>query len=204
MIFINSQKKYIYGKKKAKIPINMINTTETNKVYNIIYPYEYQNFKKIFESNNNTFNKKFKKYLSEHFFELIYPKSYIEYLPFEKILDNEGNTPIVLAAKNNQYDFFYFIQEKELIKNIDAIFNLDNKVGYCGYYYLKDLSFKNNLIRNSKKIYPIPPVVLELNRNESTKTSINLIMKIGVSEKLEIELMQHIDNDHLYILININ
>ena len=194
----------LYGKKKAKIPINMINTTETNKVYNIIYPYEYQNFKKIFESNNNTFNKKFKKYLSEHFFELIYPKSYIEYLPFEKILDNEGNTPIVLAAKNNQYDFFYFIQEKELIKNIDAIFNLDNKVGYCGYYYLKDLSFKNNLIRNSKKIYPIPPVVLELNRNESTKTSINLIMKIGVSEKLEIELMQHIDNDHLYILININ
>ena len=28
-------------------------------------------------------------------------------------------------------------------------------------------------------------------------------MKIGISEKLEIELMQHIDNERIYILINI-
>ena len=194
----------LYGneKDKNKNPIS-INGTENNKVYNIMYPYEYQNYKKLFESNN-FFNKKFKKYLSDHFFELIYPKSYTEYLPFSEILDNEGNIPIILAAKNNQYEFFYFIQEKELIKDIDYIFNLDNKIGYCGYYYLKDLSFKNNLIRNSKKIYPIPPVVLDLNRNDSTKSSINLIMKIGTSEKLEIELMQHIDKEHLYILINID
>ena len=193
----------LYGISKTKIPINM-NSSDTKKVYNILYPYEYQNYKKIFESNIS-FSKKYNKYLSDHFFELIYPKSFIEYLPFEKIVDNEGNTPIVLAAKNNQYDFFYFLQSKELIKNIDTIFNLDNKVGYCGYYYLKDISFKNNLIRNNlKKIYPIPPIVLDLNRNESTKASINLIMKIGISEKLEIELMQHIDKGRLYILININ
>ena len=174
-------------------------------ISNIIYPYQYQQYKKIFESNNILVNKKFKKYLSDHFFELIYPKSFTEYLPFEKIVDNEGNIPIVLAAKKNLYNFFYFIQEKELIKNMDIIFNLDNNIGYCGYYYLKDISFKNSLIKKSlKKIYPIPPVVLELNRNNSTKSSINLIMKIGVSEKLEIELMQHIDNNCLYILININ
>ena len=195
----------LYGHKiKSKTPINM-ESSSNKKITNIIYPYQYQNYKNIFETNNILFNKKFKKYLSDHFFELIYPRSFIEYLPFEKVVDNEGNTPIVLAAKNNQYNFFYFIQEKELIKNMDIIFNLDNKVGYCGYYYIKDISFKNNLIKkNSKKIYPIPPVVLELNRNNSTKSSINLIMKIGVSEKLEIELMQHVDNNCLYILININ
>ena len=39
-------------------------------------------------------------------------------------------------------------------------------------------------------------MVLDLNRNEATKASINLIMKIGVSEKLDIELMHHIDKNH--------
>ena len=198
------EREKLYGiKSKKQVAINMESTPD-NKVYKILYPYEFQTYKKIFESNI-FFNKKYKNYLSSHFFELIYPKSYVENLSFEQIVDQEGNTPIVLAAKNNQYDFLYFLQEKELIKNMDNIFNLDNKVGYCGYYYMKDIEFKNNLIRNNnKKIYPIPPVVLELNRNESTRASINLIMKIGVSEKLEIELMEHIDKNRLYILININ
>ena len=198
------EREKLYGKKSKKNNVIYMEGGPNNKVYKILYPYEYQAYKKIFDSNIS-YNKKYKNYLSLHFFELIYPKSYIEYLSFEEIVDREGNTPIVLAAKNNQYNFLYFLQEKELIKNMDNIFNLDNKVGYCGYYYLKDISFKNNLIRNnSKKIYPIPPVVLELNINESTRTSINLIMKIGVSEKLEIELMEHIDKKRLYILINIS
>ena len=42
------------------------------------------------------------------------------------------------------------------------------------------------------KIYPLPLVVLDVNNNESTKSSINLIMKMGISENLEIELMQRI------------
>ena len=62
----------------------------------------------------------------------------------------------------------------------------------------KDFNFmnsKNNLLRkHSNKIYPIPLVVLDLNNNSLTKASINLIMKIGISEKLEIELMEHIEN----------
>ena len=66
-------------------------------------------------------------------------------MPFSEILDNEGNIPIVLTAKNNQNEFFYYIKEKKLIKNIDYIFNLDNKVGHYGYYYLKDIYFKNKL-----------------------------------------------------------
>ena len=46
-------------------------------------------------------------------------------------------------------------------------------------------------------------VVLDLNNNSSTRASINLIMKIGLSEKLEIKLMQNIDESRIYILINI-
>ena len=191
---------------KSKYPINMQSTT-TKKVHNIIYPDQYQYHKKNFELSHhfNSLNSKFKNYLINHFFELIYPKSYTENLEFEEIVDKDGSCPIVLATKNNQNDFFYFLEEKKLIKDMYTLFNLDNKVGYSGYYYIKDINFKNNLIRNSsKKIYPIPPVVLDLNRNELTKASINLIMKVGVSEKLEIELMQHIDNNRLYILINSN
>ena len=201
----NQDKIYI-NKTNSKLPMNMESNSD-KKILIIRYPDEYQQKKKIFESSFhfNFINKKFRKFLKNHFFELIYPKSYKEQLPFEKIVDNDGNNPIVLAAKNSQYNFFYYLEEKQLIKNMDNLFSLENKMGKSGYYYLKDITFKNNLIRkNGKKIYPIPPVVLELNRNESTKKSINLIMKIGVSEQLEIELMQHIDNNHLYILININ
>ena len=196
----------LYGKSKKNYPIN-IESSSIIKVHNIEYPIEYNIHKKRFESSShfNTLNRKYKNHIISHFFELIFPRSYVENLEFEDIVDKEGNSPIVLAAKNNQYNFFYFLQDKELIKNMDKLFNLENKVGYSGYYYIKDISFKNNLIKsNSKKIYPIPYVVLDLNRNDSTKTSINLIMKIGVSEKLEIELMQHIDKSRLYILININ
>ena len=213
--FINLLKQYnkkkeirenLYGKSKRLIPIYMESSSSSNKIYKISFPVKYQEFKKKFEDSIhfNSLNKKFKNYILKHFFELIYPKSYIEYLSFEKILDKEGNTPIILAAKYSQYDFLNFIFEKNIIKNVDELLNLDNKTGYAGYYYLKNKLFKINLIKkNKKKIYPLPLVVLDVNNNESTKSSINLIMKMGISENLEIELMQHIDETHLYILINI-
>ena len=101
----------LYGiKTKTQVAINMESTSD-NKVYKILYPYEFQTYKKIFETNI-FFNKRYKKYLSLHFFELIYPKSHVEYLSFEQIVDSEGNTPIVLAAKNNQTIFYIFCKKR--------------------------------------------------------------------------------------------
>ena len=115
-------------------------------------------------------NKKFRNYLLNHYFELIYPKSYIETLPLKKIVDKEGNTPIALAAKYNQYEFLDFIQENQIINNIHELLNADNKTWYAGYYYLKNNSFKNNLIRkSSNRIYPLPLFVFDLNNNSLTK-----------------------------------
>ena len=195
----------LYGQSKKKIPLYMDNPG-LKKVHRISFPVEYQQYQKKLESSIhfNSLNKKFQEYIIKHYFKLIYPKSYVENLPLEKIVDKEGNTPIILAAKYNKYEFLDFIQENQIINNIHELLNADNKIGYAGYYYLKNNSFKNNLIRkNSNKIYPIPLVVLDLNNNSLTKASINLIMKIGISEKLEIELMEQTDNSRIYILINI-
>jgi len=70
----------------------------------ISYPVDFQQYQKKLESSIhfNSLNKKFRNYLLNHYFELIYPKSYIETLPLKKIVDKEGNTPIALAAKYNQ------------------------------------------------------------------------------------------------------
>ena len=193
------------GKSKKEIPQYMDNSGLKN-FFRISYPVEYQQYQQKLETSIhfNSLNKKFKNYILKHYFKLIYPKSYVENLPLEKIVDKEGNTPIILAAKYNKYEFLDFIQENQIINNIHELLNADNKIGYAGYYYLKNHSFKNNLLRkHSNKIYPIPLVVLDLNNNSLTKASINLIMKIGISEKLEIELMEHIDNSRIYILINI-
>ena len=95
----------------------------------ILYPVEFQRYQNKLESSIHfkSLNKKFKKYLLNHHFELIYPKSYIEILPLEKIVDREGNTPITLAAKYNQYEFLDFIQENQIINNIHELLNADNK-----------------------------------------------------------------------------
>ena len=193
------------GKTKNKIPQYMESSPNKN-IYRISYPIEYQQYQKKFETSIhfNSLNEKFKNHILNYFFQLIYPKSYVENLPLEKIVDNEGNTPIILAAKYNQYDFLDFIQEQQLVNNIHELLNSVNKIGYAGYYYLKNNFYKNNLIKKSlNKIFPLPLVILDLNNNSSTRASINLIMKIGISEKLEIELMQQIDDTRVYILINI-
>ena len=64
---------------KNKNPIYM-NSTPTKKVFTILYPYEYQIYKKEFESSFhfNSLSSKFKTYLTSHFFELIYPKTFVE------------------------------------------------------------------------------------------------------------------------------
>ena len=195
----------IQGKSKKNIPQYMDNNQSKN-VYKIPYPVEYQQFQNKLETTLHfiSLSKKFKEHILNHYFQLIYPKSFVEYLPLEKIVDKEGNTPIALAAKYNQYDFLDYLQDNQIINNVHELLNADNKSGYAGYYYLKNYSFKNSLLKkNSNKIYPIPLVILDLNNNPSTKASINLIMKIGISEQLEIELMENIDDSRIYILINI-
>ena len=81
----------------------------------------------------------------------------------------------------------------------------DNNLGLSGYYYLKNLNFRRAFLEDGgKNIYIIPPVVLELNKNRKTISSINLIMKIAINEGLIVSLMQHIDKSKLYLLVDIN
>ena len=117
----------LYGKSKRLIPQYMDDLRVKN-FKRILYPVEFQRYQNKLESSIHfkSLNKKFKKYLINHYFELIYPKSYIEILPLEKIVDREGNTPITLAAKYNQYEFLDFIQENQIINNIHELLNADN------------------------------------------------------------------------------
>ena len=92
-----------------------------------------------------------------------------------------------------------------MIDNIHDELKPDNNFGYSGYYYLKNSSFKRTFLEEvGRGSYIIPPVVLELNKNKKTTSSINLIMKIAINEGLIVSLMQNIDKSKLYLLIDIN
>ena len=79
----------LYGKSTKEIPQYMDNSGLKN-FSRISYPVEYQQYQKKLETSIhfNSLNKKFKNYILKHYFKLIYPKSYVENLPLEKIVDN--------------------------------------------------------------------------------------------------------------------
>ena len=68
----------LYSKSKRLIPQYMDDLKEKN-FKRILYPVEFQRYQNKLESSIHfkSLNKKFKKYLLNHYFELIYPKSYI-------------------------------------------------------------------------------------------------------------------------------
>ena len=205
----NEIKRKIKSEQDLKSTKTIPVTLEQNEINDnkcISYPNEFNYFKKrFFESKHfNTFSGDFQNYLKKYFFELIYPKTLIEKLPLNQIFDNDKNTPITLACKYNNQNFIKKLNESKLIDNIHDELQPDNNLGYSGYYYLKNSSFKKSFLEEvGKGSYSIPPVVLELNKNKKTKSSINLIMKIALNEGLIVSLMESIDNSRVYLLVDI-
>ena len=100
--------KKLIEKSDKKIPVTVIQNDENNNnIRRIAYPKEFKDFKKQFLSSEhfNSLNKKFRNYLENNFFELVYPQTLIETLPLNKIFDNKRNTPITLASKYNNQKF---------------------------------------------------------------------------------------------------
>ena len=193
-------------KSEKKNPVSL-EQNELNNYKTIKYPSEYNLYKKKFLSSDhyNSFSDEFQNYLKKYFFNLIYPKTLMEKLPLSQIYDNEKNTPITLACKYNNQNFIKKLIETKLVEDIQEELKPDNNLGYSGYYYLKKSSFKRKFLEEAGKgTYIIPPVVLELNKNKKTMSSINLIMKIAINEGLIVSLMQNIDNSKVYLLVDIN
>ena len=192
-----------------RVPVTMFQKNEysNNDMRVISYPDEFNKYKKelFADKHFNSFDSAFKDYIKNNFFELIYPKTLIEKLPLNKIVDKDGNTPITLACRYNNQKFIKELKEKNLVENIYDELKPENNLGFTGYYYLKNLEFRRAFLKEAGyEIYVIPPVVLELNKNSKTISSINLIMKIAKKEGLIVSLMQHIDRNKLYLLVDIN
>lgn len=191
-----------------KIPVSVVqNDDNNNNIRRIAYPKEFKEFKKQFLSSAhfNSLNKQFRNYLENNFFELVYPKTLIETLPLNKIFDNKRNTPVTLASKYNKQKFIEKLKEMNLVQNIYDELRPENNYGFSGYYYLKNVEFRRKFVKEAgSNIYIIPPVVLELNKNAKTKSSINLIMKIAKNEGLIVSLMEHIRYSKVYLLIDIS
>ena len=71
----------------------------------------------------------------------------------------------------------------------------DNNLGLSGYYYLKKTKFRKAFVEESgNAFYNIPQVVLELNKNNHTLSTINLtinfIFRIIISNLKNILLEQ--------------
>ena len=200
--------KKLTEKSSKKIPVSITQNDENNNIIRkIAYPKEFKDFKKQFLSSEhfNSLNKEFRNYLENNFFELVYPKTLIETLPLNKIFDNKRNTPITLASKYNKQKFIEKLKEMSLVENIYDELRPENHFGFSGYYYLKNVEFRRKFVKEAGgNIYIIPPVVLELNKNAKTKSSINLIMKIAINEGLIVSLMEHIRHSKVYLLIDIS
>ena len=205
---IKRKKKLIEDKKSANNnPITIAQNDENKVIKTISFPKEFNQFKKDLLSDEqfNTLDKEFRNYIEKKFFELIYPKTPCEKLPINNIFDNDGNTPITLACRYNNQSFIKKLKDKNLVDNIFDELKPENNLGFSGYYYLKNVQFRRAFIEESGNcVYVIPPVVLELNKNIKTISTINLIMKIAINEGLIASLMQHIDNTKIYILVDIN
>ena len=192
-------------KSEKTVPVTL-ESNEYNNYKCISYPNEFNYYKKKFLDSKhfNTLSSEFQNYLKKYFFELVYPKTLIEKLPLSQIFDNDKNTPITLACKYNNQNFIKKLKESNLIHNIHDELKPDNNLGYSGYYYLKNSSFKKSFLEEiGRGSYTIPQVVLELYKNKKTKSSINLIMKIALNEGLIVSLMESIDNSRVYLLVDI-
>ena len=208
--FILVYNKYNEYIKITNVKTIMITAEKKENQKNIItigYPEEYDDF--VYRLKNDKqyqyYNYSFREYLEKYMKFLIYPKSFQYTENFGNLKDDYGNIPFNLAAKYSHEEFLLNITKNIITEKIDEFLSSTDNFNLCGYYYLKDNEIQKEFILNSgKKVYDIPQVVLELNKNKSTFSSINLIMKIVLSENLRVALMEHHKKDKVFLLIDID
>ena len=186
----------------------MILGDDNHTVKNIVYPNEFNKYQSSLYKNEHfsKMNENFQYFIYSHLKYIIYPKTIRKIKDLDDFKDNNGNVPFNLAAKYSKYTFLNKItySSKKYIQNVDKTLSLLNKEGLSGYYYLKNNDIQEEfLMKSGKKIYPLPNMVLELNKNNKTISSINLIMKIGLSENLKVSLMEHHNPDKIYLCVDI-
>jgi ankyrin repeat protein len=124
------------------------------------------------------------------------------------IKDKDNNTPLHLAALAGHLDFIKDLKEKDfLIQPIEFYLNQINKQNISGFGMIREKDFIHNIIKplNRKIHQHIPAVILELNKDTKDKKNvINLITKIILTEKLDASIMEHIDQNKIYLLIDIS
>ena len=151
-----------------------------------------------------TFERGFRKYFIKGLKHLFFPEYRETKKELKELLDSEHNNPFNCSAKYSQYKFIKEFQDNEIFGKFHDHLIISNKFGISGYYYLKDDNLQNEfLTKADQTLFPIPPMVLELNKNEKTVDSINLIMKIVLAENLIATLMEHRDKKCVYLLVDI-
>ena len=151
-----------------------------------------------------TFERGFRKYFIKGLKHLFFPEYRETKKELKELLDSEHNNPFNCSAKYSQYKFIKEFQDNEIFGKFHDHLIISNKFGISGYYYLKDDGLQNEfLTKADQTLFPIPPMVLELNKNEKTIDSINLIMKIVLAENLIATLMEHRDKKCIYLLVGI-
>ena len=186
----------------------MILGNDNHTVKNIVYPNEFNKYQSSLHKNEHfsKMNENFQYFIYSHLKYIIYPKTIRKIKDLDDFKDNNGNVPFNLSAKYSKYTFLNKItySSKKYINNVDKTLSLLNKEGLSGYYYLKNNDIQEEfLMKSGKKIYPLPNMILELNKNNKTISSINLIMKIGLSENLKVSLMEHHKPDKIYLCVDI-
>ena len=151
-----------------------------------------------------TLEKGFRKYFIKGLRHVFFPQYRETKKNLEHLLDAEHNNPFNCSAKYSKYEFITEFQNNETFGPFHNHLSISNKFGISGYYYLKDDNLQNEfLTKAGQTLFPIPPMVLELNKNEKTIDSINLIMKIVLAENLIATLMEHRDKECVYLLVGI-
>jgi hypothetical protein len=153
-------------------------------------------------------NRKYKQYLIDKMYYFLFSietKSH-NCTDILELLDLNLNNPIHLASINGKIKFLKELFSSNILEtNIHKLLNTPNKDSYSGYALLKDENLRNKIMTMAgQKIYKIPAIVLELQKEEKTKPSINLIMKIATAEKLQVALVEHQDKDKIYLCIDIS
>ena len=198
--------KFNFFQQPNSVSINIQNDTKKQLQFEFIKNVRFIKKDPRFRNLTN----KFKSYLVNEMRKLFIGSAGLKNLPHDKDLlhlkDKHLNTPLHLAASNGKIKFLKNLFETDLLeKPLDLFFNEINNEGFSGYALLKEEKFKNQILQNTGKIiYNIPLVVLELQNNPTSKNAINLIMKLAITEKLKVALMEHIDNTKVYICLDIS
>lgn len=170
-------------------------------------------FKKLYYSNKAYANKILKfipKYLDNQFLILHKEFKNLDMLQILVTPDDQLNTPLHLACMNGQNEFILSLNKLDIInENIDFFFfKQKNLEKITPLAYIRDKKLSQEFLKQKykvKKLAHIPSVILELNsESQDKKQAIDWIINICKSEKLDLILMEHLDKDKIFLLIDIS